>query len=146
MEINTWKTQVMTNCEEQFTTRILHGEEIKDVKTFKYLGSILDDKGSKKEIISRIAQTTSVLTKLSVIWNGRNIMLKSKIRLLHSLLSSIFLYACETWTITKELHRRISAMDYRCVRKILKITYKDRITNTEVRNRILQAIGPHRTY
>ena len=34
-------------------------------------------------------------------------------------------------------------MDYRCLR-ILKITYKDRITNVEVRNRILRAIGPHK--
>ena len=35
-------------------------------------------------------------------------------------------------------------MDYRCLRKYLNITYKDRITNIEVRNRILRAIGPHK--
>ena len=34
-------------------------------------------------------------------------------------------------------------MDYRCFRNILKIRYTDRITNIEVRNRILRAIGPH---
>ena len=80
MEINKGKTQVMTNYKGHFTTGIfLHGEEIKEVKTFKYLDSIIDDKGSNKEIISRIGQTTSVLTNLSVIWNDRNLMLKSKI-------------------------------------------------------------------
>ena len=80
MEINTDKTQVMTNCDGHFTTGIfLNGEKIIEVTIFKYLGSIIDDKGSKKDIISRIAQTTPVLTKISVIWNDRNIMLKSKI-------------------------------------------------------------------
>ena len=104
MEIDTGKIQVMTNCGGHFTNGILlHGEEIKEVNTFKYIGSIIDDKGSNKRIISKIAHTTSVLTKLSVIWNDRNLMLKSNIRLLHSLVGSIFLYAYETWTITKEL-------------------------------------------
>ena len=32
-------------------------------------------------------------------------------------------------------------MEYRCLIKILNITYKDRITNIEVRNRIFLAIG-----
>ena len=58
----------MTHREGHFTTGIfLHGEEIKECTPFKYLGSIIDGKGSKNEIISRIAQTTSVLTKLNVI-------------------------------------------------------------------------------
>ena len=76
MEINTVKTQVITNYKGHFTTGIfVNGEEIKEVITFKYLCSIIYDKGSKKEIISRIGQITSVLTKLSVIRNNRNIML-----------------------------------------------------------------------
>ena len=34
-------------------------------------------------------------------------------------------------------------MEMRCYRKILRISYKDRVTNKEVRAKILQAIGPH---
>ena len=34
-------------------------------------------------------------------------------------------------------------MEMRCYRKILHISYKDHITNEEVRAKILQAIGPH---
>ena len=90
--------------------------------------------GSTKEFFSRIAKTTASLTKLNPIWNDRNLTLKYNILLLHSLVSSIFLYACETWTISKELQRRITAMDFRCLRILLKISYKDRITNKEVRN------------
>ena len=38
---------------------------------------------------------------------------------------------------------RIQAMEMRCYRKILRISYKDHVTNQEVRAKILQAIGPH---
>ena len=38
-----------------------------------------------------------------------------------SLVTSIFLYACESWTLTAELQRRIQAMEMRCYRKILHL-------------------------
>ena len=49
----------------------------------------------------------------------------------------------EPWTLTAELQRRIQAMAMRCYRKILHISYKDHITNEEVRAKIQLAIGPH---
>ena len=57
--------------------------------------------------------------------------------------SSIFLYACESWTLTAELQRRIQAIEMRCYRKILRISYKDHVTNEKVRVKIQQAIEPH---
>ena len=48
---------------------------------------------------------------------------------------SIFLYACESWTYTAELQRRIQPMEMRCYRNILHISYKDHVTNEEVRAR-----------
>ena len=62
---------------------------------------------------------------------------------MRSLVTSIFLYACESWTLTAELQRRIQAMELRCYRKILHISYKDHVTNEEVRAKIQQAIEPH---
>ena len=55
----------------------------------------------------------------------------------------IFLYACESWTLTADTERRIQAMGMRCLRKLLGNTYIDHISNEEVRNRTRQAIGPH---
>ena len=40
--------------------------------------------------------------------------------------------------------RRIQAMEMRCYRKMLHISYKDHVTNKEVRAKIQQAIGPHK--
>ena len=60
-----------------------------------------------------------------------------------SLVTSIFLYACESWTLAAELERRIQAIEMRCYRKILRIPYKDHVINEEVCAKIQQAIGPH---
>ena len=46
-------------------------------------------------------------------------------------------------THTAELQRRIQAMEMRCYRKLQRISYKDHVTNEEVRAKIQQAIGPH---
>ena len=62
---------------------------------------------------------------------------------MRSLVTSIFLYACESWTLTAELQRRIQAMEMRYNRKIIHISYKDHVTDEEVRAKIQQAIGPH---
>ena len=35
-------------------------------------------------------------------------------------------------------------MEMRCYRKILRISYKDHVSNKEVRAKIQQAIGPHK--
>ena len=60
-----------------------------------------------------------------------------------SLVTSIFLYACESGTLTADPQRRIQAMEMRRFRKILRISYKDYVTDEEVRAKIQQAIGPH---
>ena len=59
------------------------------------------------------------------------------------LITSFFLYVCESWTLTAELQRRIQAMEMRCNRKILGILYKDHVTNEKVHAKLQQAIGPH---
>ena len=50
---------------------------------------------------------------------------------------------CESWTLTAELQRRKQAMKIRCYRKILRISFKDHVTNEEVRAKIEQTIRPH---
>ena len=52
------------------------------------------------------------------------------------LVTSIFLYACESWTLTAELQRNLQAMEMRCNRKIPRISYKEHVTNEEVRAKV----------
>ena len=76
------------------------------------------------------------------IWKDKEILLSTKIRLMRSLVTSIFLYACESWTINKDIERRIQAFEMRCYRRILGITYRDRVTNIQVVEKVRAAAGP----
>ena len=63
---------------------------------------------------------------------------------MHSIVTSISFSACESWILKAELQRRIQAMEKRCYCKILRIPYKDQVTNKEVHAKIQQAIRPHK--
>ena len=113
----------MTNNTSGINTEIkINGQKLETVTSFKYLNSVVT-------VLSRIAQTTAALTRLKPVWNDRSISLSSKIRLMDYLVTSIFLYACESWTLTTEFQRRIQAMEMRCYLKVLHILYKDHVTN-----------------
>ena len=72
METSAEKTKLMTNNTSGKNTEIkINGQKLETVTSFKYLGSVRTDVGSKPEILSRIAQTTAALTKLNTVWNGR---------------------------------------------------------------------------
>ena len=146
MEISAEKAKLMTNNTSSINTEIkVNGQKLETVTSFKYLGSVITDEGSKNEIISRIAETTAALTRLKPVWNDRSISLSSKLQLMRSVVPSIFLYSCESWTLTAVLQRRIQAMEMRCYRKILHTSYKGNVTNEEARAKVQQAIGPHET-
>ena len=108
MEISAEKTKVMSNNTSCINTEIkVKGQKLETVTAIEYLGSVISDEGSKPEILSRIAKTTAALTRLKPVWIHKSIFLSSKMQLMRSLVTSIFLYACESWTLTAELQRRI---------------------------------------
>ena len=61
MEIGAEKTKLMTNNTSGINTEIKVNET---VTSFKNLGSVVTDEGSKPEILSRIAQTIATLDKV----------------------------------------------------------------------------------
>ena len=135
----------MTNSTNGISSNIrVNGEKLETVQSLNYVGAIVTDEGSIPEICSRIAQTTAALTKLKIIWDNKNIDLSSKSRLLRSLVMSICLYSCETWTLTAEIERKIQTVEMRSFRRLLGILYKDHITNEDVRSRIRKAIRPYK--
>ena len=141
MEIGPDKTKVMTNNPNGFQRKIkIKGQRLEEVENFKYLGAIISNEESKPEMLSRIAQTTTALPRLKNIWRDRNISLASKVKLMRMLILSTFLYICESWTLTPEIERRIRALEMRCYRRLLNISYKDHVTNEEVCNSIQNAL------
>ena len=62
MEISAEKTKLMTINTNGISTEIkVNGQKIETVTSFKYLGSVITDEGSKPEKLSRIAHTLSLI-------------------------------------------------------------------------------------
>ena len=132
----------MTNSASGIQRQIkVKGQKLGIVTSFKCLEAVVSDDGSKPEVLSRIAQAT--LSKLKPTWRYNNISLGSKVKLMRSLVISTFLYACESWTLTAELEKRTQAFEMRCYWRLLNISYKDHVTNKEVRRKIQAAIGEY---
>ena len=68
IEVIAEKTKVMTNNTSGINTEIkVNGQTLERVRSFKYSDSVITDEGSKPEILSRIAQTTTTLTRLKPV-------------------------------------------------------------------------------
>ena len=100
MESSPDKTKIMSNNANGLTKTIkVKGYNLETVTNFKYLGAIVTDEGTKREVLTRIAQATSALTKLKTVWKDRKITSKHRIQILRSIVTSTFLCACETWIL-----------------------------------------------
>ena len=72
MEISPEKTKIMSNKANGLTKTIdVKGYNLETVTNFKYLGAIVIDEGTKREVLTRIAQATSALTKLKTVWKDK---------------------------------------------------------------------------
>ena len=68
MEISADKTKLMTNNTSGINTETkVNGQQFEKATSFKYLISVITDKSSMPEILSRKAQTTTALTRLKPV-------------------------------------------------------------------------------
>ena len=87
MEIGPDKTKVITKNPNGFQREIkIKGQRLEAVENFKYLGAIISNEGSKPEILttSRIAETTTALSRLKIRWKAKNVSLASKVKLMRT--------------------------------------------------------------
>ena len=70
----------------------------------------------------------------------RNISLKTKMRILKTYVWSVMLYGCESWTVNNEITNRIAAAEMWVLRRMLRVSWADRVTNEE----LLKRAGTHR--
>ena len=95
MEVGPDKRKVITNNSNGFQREIkIKGQRLEAVESFMYLGTTISNEGSKPEILSRIAQTATALSRLKTIWRDKNISLACKVKLTRTLILSTFLYRC----------------------------------------------------
>ncbi|VDP37266.1 unnamed protein product [Schistosoma margrebowiei] len=116
-----------TACTNPIT---LHGEYLEDVKTFTYLGSIINKHGgSDADVRVRIGKARAAYLQLRNIWNSKQLSINTKIRIFNTNLKTVLLYGAETWRTTKAIIQKIQVFINSCLRKILQIRWPDIISN-----------------
>ena len=134
LNINNKKTRTMQVFAQDPTTKIfIKNEEVADVSCFTFLGSIFTA-GWGRWGRHQLQEWESIhsLQEDVAIWSNSSIDTKIKIKFFQSLVLPTVLYACETWKTNAKEKKKLDAFLTRCLRKILKISYRDRVTNEEV--------------
>ncbi|VDO49824.1 unnamed protein product [Schistosoma margrebowiei] len=113
------------------TDQIIHdGEALRDVKTFIYLGSIIDEQGgSDANVKARIGKVRVAYLQLKNIWNSKQLSTNTKVRIFNTNVKTVLLYGVETWRATKAIIQKIQVFINSCLRKILQIRCPDTISN-----------------
>src|SRR6476661_7706656 len=76
------------------------------------------------------------MSSLKVSWQARDISLGTKVMVYESLVLSLLLYNSETWTLREDTKQRLRVFKMGCLRRILRVTRRDRIRNAHVRERL----------
>ena len=109
------------------------------VTDFIFLDSkITVDSECSREIKRCLLLGRRTMTNLDSILKHRHTTLPTKVRLVKAIVSPIFMYGCESWTIKKAEHRRISAFELWCWRRLLRVPWTARRSNQS----ILKEISP----
>jgi len=127
LTINSSKTKVMTfNQPREVNLLTREGKKLDIVSEFKYLGSRMSS--TEKDITARIQQAWRAMHKLNNIW-GSNCSPKLKRETFVTLVESILLYGCTTWTLTRALEKRLDGTYTNMLRKAMNLLWSDKITN-----------------
>ena len=147
MEISAEKSKTMVNSSSRDTNTsiTMNGVLLEEVNQFKYLGATLSKDGySTAEIGIRIAQATAAMARLERVWRSK-ISFPTKYRLFGSLVVSILLYGCESWTLMADTEKKVQAFENKSLRKLLRISWREHKTNEYVRKRVEELVGPQET-
>ena len=133
LTINTSKTQVMCLNSTPPAPITVEGKALDYVEDFTYLGSRLcKDNACSKDISIRLGKARNAFAMLHTIWKSKQYSLKTKIRLYNSNVKSVLLYGSECWRVVESDMQKISAFHNRCLRRICRIFWPDRISNQDL--------------
>jgi hypothetical protein len=92
LKINKKKTELMKINTNAIRPVTVGGEPITEVKSFVYLGSVIDKQGgTDQDITARIGKTRTAFIMLKRIWASREISIHTKLCIFSSNLKSVLL-------------------------------------------------------
>ena len=126
--VNAHKTEYM--CYNQTgDISTLEGTPLKLVDKFTYLGSSVES--TEKDIETRLAKAWTAINRLSIIWKS-DLTDKMKRSFFQAAVTSILLYGCTTWTLTKRLEKKLDGNYTRMLCAILNRSWRQQPTRHQL--------------
>ena len=117
----------------------IEDDVLEEVESFCYLGSIIDKEGgTKADVKARIGKAQTAFIALNKLWKTKDISLGTKLRIFNSNVKSVLLYGCETWNASTDCVKRIQVFINKCLRRLLRIRWSDKVRNEDVWKRTRQ--------
>ncbi|XP_068674580.1 uncharacterized protein [Montipora capricornis] len=131
------KTQVMGQDVESPPAVSINDHELDVVHDFVNLGSNISDTLLRDaELNKRIGKAATTMTRLiKKAWNNSKLTEHTKSHIYRACVVSILLYGSESWTLRARQERKLNAFLMRSHRRILKITWQDKVPNNTVLER-----------
>ena len=107
----------------------LEGTPLKLVDKFTYLGSSVES--TEKDIETRLTKAWTAINRLSIIWKS-DLIDKMKRSFFQAPVTSILLYGCTTWTLTKRLEKKLDGNYTRMLRAILNKSWRQHPTRHQL--------------
>ena len=133
LNLNEDKTKYISFNSPEGQIVSLSGCCIEELDDFLYLGSWVVS--SRKDINVRIGKAWSALSKMEKIWKS-DLKKELKISLFRATVESILLYGSSSWTMTKDMEKRLDGTYTRLLRVVLNVSWKDHLTNKELYGKI----------
>ena len=140
MTISTSKTKIIVfrgdAAEPSLPEVFIGGSNIEVVAACKYLGSWYSaDCTIDKELTARIGVATGAANRLLRVWKDKTIGLKTKLTFYKSLVLTILLHGAESWPVTQKHVQRLEVFQQRWLRRILKTSWTQHISNEDILQR-----------
>ncbi|KAL9977341.1 hypothetical protein ACROYT_G014733 [Oculina patagonica] len=133
LNINPCKTKTL-RMNHRCTDYIrIEGQEVQDVESFVYLGSVLDKfGGTEADIKRRLALARFTFTRLQNIWRSGRFSRKTKLCILNSNVLSVLLYGAEMWRVTTTDLNKLDVFHRTCLRRVLRRFWPNHLSNEEL--------------
>ena len=106
------------------------GNSGNSVRLYFFWLKITEDGDCSHDIKICILLGRKVTTNLDSIFKSRDITLPTKVHLVKAMVFPVVMYACESWTVKKAERRRIDAFEVWCWRRLLRVPWTARRSNS----------------
>ena len=116
---------------KEIPSLFIHNYKLEVIHEFVYLGSTITDNISiDSELNKRIGKAAMTLSRLTKrVWSNNKLPDHTKVNVYKACVISTLLYGSESWTMNAHQEKRLNVFHMRCLRRILGITWQDKVAN-----------------